>query len=253
MKTMEFCDKNFLDTISSVITDSGTGTISYLFDRNTDLDYQSSGYTADTSTTLNITFSPAKVVSRILLQNHNLKQFRIYYNSATANTFSPDINVSGNSDTNHYFAFSSTTVSSIQIQMDDVIETGQERSIGELVISDLKISLDHNPPAKDYKPILKKKKIRHEMPDGGVSIFNVDIKYKTKIKLKYLSDSLYSKFSDLYSEGEQFYFIPMGTTSSWNGAAYEVNWTNDFDFKYAEDSRTQGYEGNIVLEETPSS
>jgi len=253
MRTMEFINKNLLDTTTMVLTDSGTGTIAYLFDRNTSLDYQSVGYVGASATTMNITFTPPTVLSRILIQNHNLKQFKMYYDSNSSNTFSNDITVSTNSATSHYFYFDEQTVSSLQLEMNDTIDATQEKSIGELVISDNLVAFDDNPSAQNYSPLIRRTKITHKMPDGGVSMFSVNNKFSAKIKLKYIADSFKNSLLDIYNSGEQFYFIPNATTASWDGFAYEVNWTNDWNFTYAEDSKTQGHDGDIVIEETPSS
>ncbi|MCK5358553.1 MAG: hypothetical protein KAJ48_09175 [Elusimicrobiales bacterium] len=253
MRPFEFLNKNLLNTTTMVLTDSGTGTISYLYDRNTSLDYQSSGYIGASATTMNIVFDSPTVVSRILLQTHNLKQFKMYYNSNVANTFSNNISVATNSYASHYFHFNSVTVSSIQIQMDSTIDSNQEKQIGELVISDNLIAFDANPSAKNYEYRTKKKKIIHRMPDGGVSMFNVDNKFYAKMKLKFIGDTFKTSLLDIFNDSEQFYFVPEATTTSWNGVAHEVLWTNDWNFKHSEDSKSQGYDGDIIIEETPSS
>ena len=251
MSKFEFCGQNLGNTTSMLLSISGSGTFAYLYDRNTALDYVTDGYTGATSTTLNIVFDVPTVVSRIFLQPHNLKTFRIYYNSATANTFTPDCNVSTNSTTNHYFAFASTTVSSIQLQMDNVIEAGQERSIGELVISDLKSQFDVNPSADNYDPKLFKQKIRHVMPDGGTSLFIVGNKFQAGMKLKFVSTAFKDELVTIYNDGNPFYFLPEPTTTAWLGNAYEMVWVNDWNFTYSENSKTQGWDGSIVIEETP--
>jgi len=253
MRTFEFMNKNLVNSTGMITGDSGSGTMSYLFDRNLSLDYQSSGYVGTSDTTLNINFPSPTVVSRILIQNHNLKEFDMYYNSNPANTFSNDITISGNATTDHYFYFNSVTVSSVQLKMKDTIDSNQEKQVGELVISDNLVSFDDNPSAKNYEFRTKKKKIIHRMPDGGVSMFNIDNKFYAKIKLKFIADSFKSSLLDVFNDSEQFYFVPNATTTSWDGNGIEVVWTSDWNFKYADDSKTQGYDGEIVIEETPSS
>jgi len=250
MSKFEFLDQNLINTTSMCIADSGSGTFSYLYDRNLALDYITTDYTGATSTTLNIVFSQPTVVSRVLLQNHNLKAFKIYYNSATANVFSPDCAVTANSSTNHYFAFNSTTVSSIQIQMDDVIATG-ERSIGELVISDCNTQFEVNPEADNYDPKLFKQKVKHIMPDGGTSLFVVDSKFQATIKMRYITTAFKDDLLALYNAGSAFYFVPEPTASAWLGQAHEVVWTNDWNFTFADNSKTQGWNGHVTIEETP--
>lgn len=252
MRNFEICDKNLLNTTTMLLTDSGSGTFSYLFDRNTSLDYTTDGYSGATTTTLNIVFDVPTVVSRIMIQNHNLKTFSIYYDSNAANVFTPAASVTQNSATNHYFAFASVTVSSVQIKMDDVIATDNERSIGELIVSDSKLTFSANPSADNYDPKLFKQKIKHTMPDGGTSLFVIGNKFQAGIKLKFMTTAEKDLLLEIYNSGEQFYFIPEGTTTTWLGGAYECVWTNDWNFTYSDNSKTQGWDGDIKLEETPS-
>lgn len=250
MRNMEFAGQNLLNTTTMVTVSSGTGTVSYLFDRNLSIDYQSDGYTGATSTVLTVTFDNPTVISRLMLQNHNLKAFRAFYDGVTASTFTPAILVTGNSETSHYFAFASTTVSSISVQMDDVIDAGQERSIGELVVTDSKATFDFNPNSTNYDPKLFKQKIKHTMPDGGTNLFIVGSKFQASIVLKFVGETFKDTLRTLYDNGAPLYFIPEATTASWAGEAHEVVWVNDWDFTYAENSRTQGYDGKILIEET---
>lgn len=252
-RNFEFCDKNFINTTTMIGCSTGTGTFSYLFDRNLDIDFQTDGHTAATTTTITINFDAPTIVSRIMLQNHNLKSFRIYYDGVTGNTFTPNAATTANSATSNLFVFASTTVSSISIQMDDVITTGQERTIGELVITDCKVQLDNNPDTGNFTPKLFGKKIRHEMPDGGTSLFIVGNKYRAKMKLRFVSDSITSQLLELYNDGDSFYFVPEGTTTAWAGEAREVVWVNDWDFTYGDNAKTQGQNGVIEIEETPNS
>lgn len=248
-RNFEFCGKNLLNTTTMITCSTGTGTFAYLFDRNLDIDFQTDGHTANTSTVLTISFDAPTVVSRVMLQGHNLKNYRVFYDGVTANSWAA---VTGNRDTSTLLTPASTTVSSISIQMDDVIDSDQERTIGELVITDCKVQLDNNPDTGNFTPKLFGKKIRHEMPDGGTSLFIVGNKYRARMKLRFVSDSVTSQLLELYNDGDAFYFIPEGTTSGWAGEAREVVWVNDWDFTYGDNAKTQGQNGTIDIEETPN-
>lgn len=251
MKTMEIISQSYLDTTSMFLVDSGSGTLSYLYDRNLALGWQSDGYTGATTTTMNIVFPSPVVVSRIMMQNHNLKTFSIYHDSAPASVFSPAISVTGNSTTSHYFAVASTTISSLQIKMDDVMSTA-ERSIGELIVGDLKVSFDNNPDSANYDPKYYKQKVKYTMPDGGTNLFIVGNKYQASINLKFTGAAFTDSLRTIYEDGSPFYFVPEATTSGWVGQAHEVVWVNDWEFTYADNAKSQGYNGKIVIEETPN-
>lgn len=252
MANMEFLKANLVNTTTMVVGSTGTGTFGFLYNRNDSLAYSTVGYTTNTSTLLSIQFSQPTVVSHILMKNHNIKQFRAFYNSATANTFSVDINKTTNSATSSYFGFASITVNSIQIQMDIGISTDTERKIGELVVTERRLQFSVNPSHNDYDPSINLTKIVHSMPDGGKTIFNIREKFRAKIAMEYISSAFNSSLRSVYEDALPLYFLPFPTTGTdWDSRAHEVVWTNDYNFTHAENSKTQGFIGNIVVEETP--
>lgn len=244
---MEFLKQNLLNTTTMVTCDSGTGTVAALFDRNPAVDYNTDGYPSTTSTVLSVVFDAPTVVSHVMMQNINLKNFRIFYDSTTANSLAI---VSGNSHTSYYLSFASITVNSINIQMDSAMTADTEKSIGELVVTEERLAFERNPASSNYKPEVKRAKIKHTMPDGGVSVFYIADKFKASLKWKFVTDSFRESLYDVFSEALPIYFVPFPTTTSWDGRAYEVLWTDDFDFTYDENSTTQGQGGSLTIEET---
>ena len=249
MALMEFLKANKIETTTSFTCDAAqTGTLQYLFDRNKALGFTSSGKATSTSSlVLTYVFSSPQVLSNVLLQNHNLKQFRVFYDSATANSLAV---VTQNSATSTYLNFSSVTVSSISIQMDDTITPSVEKKIGEWVATEKRLAFERNPSHNDFEPVVSRKKIRHEMPDGGVSHFNIASKFKARLKWKFVTDSFVTSLRSVYDDALPLYFVPFPTTTGWAGLAHEVLWDNDFDFTYDENSKTQGQGGEIRLWET---
>ena len=86
MAVMQFLNYNYINTTTLFVVDSGTASVSYLIDRNKKLTYSTSGYTSDTSSIISVEFSSSTIISHILIQNHNLKDFRLFYDSVTANS-----------------------------------------------------------------------------------------------------------------------------------------------------------------------
>lgn len=249
MARMEFLKDNPVNTTTMVVASTGTGTFSFLYNRNDSLAYATVGYTTDTSTLLSIEFLGPTVISNILLKNHNLRGYRLFYNSLTANSLAV---VSQNSQTSTYFNFASITVNSVQIQMDSAMTTDTERRVGEFVPTERRLQFSENPSSGDYDPSVNLTKIIHSMPDGGKAVFNIRHKFKAKISLDFISSTFRDSLLNIYEEAEPFYFLPFPTTGSdWDRRAHEVIWTNDFNFKHDDNSKTQGYSGEIVIEETP--
>lgn len=251
MAVMEFLRANLINTTSMIKVDAGnTSTIAYLFDNNKKVGFSTSGYNSTTAATISIEFAAGQIVSHVLLIGHNIKDYRVYYNSVTANSLAV---VTTNSATMTYIAFASTTVSSIQIQMNDSIVGSMEKAIKELVISERQYQFERNPDIVDFKYYTNRKQVRHEMPDGGVALFNIRDKYKATINLDFFSSTSHDTLYTIYDAALPLCFVPEPTATGWNGKAYECVWPGKFDFKYATNGKQAGYSGSISLEESPSS
>lgn len=248
MADMEFLKQNVLDTTTMLLVPAGnTGTISYLFDRNRNLGFTTVNYDSNTSAVVSIVFAAPTVLSNIFLQNHNLKQFRVYYNSVTANSLA---NFTTNSATSTYLSFASITVSAIDIQMDIATTTGVEKSIGEAVVAERRVQFERNPTFSDFAPVVARKKITHEMPDGGKTHYIIKDKFKAGLKWKFITTAFRAQLRTVYDDALPFYYLPFPTTTGWDGVAHEVLWDNDFDFAHDDNSKTQGFGGEIKLWET---
>jgi len=249
---MKLLTQNLLNTTTMLVVGSNTVSAQYLFDRREDLSYDSSGFANDlTSTIISIVFSSATVIDKLFLQSHNLRQFRIFYNSLTANVLSPDANVSSNSETSHYFNFASVTVSSIQLQMDKTIAANAEKSVGEFFVGRSKLEFERNPAGNNFDPIVYRKQIQHEMPDGGIVLYNVADKKRYSLKFEYLTESFRNSLRNVYDDESALYFIPFPTTTAWDGEASEVVWTGNFDFNgYSANNKDAGFGGKLALKET---
>jgi len=250
MANMEFYKENHADTTTILVVDSATGLVDYLIDRNVNTKYITDGYDSTTSAVISVEFASPTVLSNVFLQNHNLKQFRMFYNSTTASVFSSDINLTTNSNTSSFFSFDSVTVNSIQLQMDDTIEGSAEKEIGQIVVTESELQFERNPTSKSFKPTIDRTQVRHVMADGGIALHNIRDKYKVKIKFAYITSTFYDSLLDLYSDGSPMYYVPFPTTTTWDGGAYEVVWSKDFNFTYSSNNKPAGYSGDILLEET---
>lgn len=243
-----------------VTPSTGTGTALYLFDRYPSKSYESSGDNDDlTTTSIVVEFPSAVNVNRIALQNINLKSFKIYHSSNTANlitlTTTCGTNSSewtGNSSTNLYLIFATTNVTSIGIAATATIDANEEKRIGELWISRTAVEFDRNPSARDYKVSIDRKEYSHIMSDGGTAIYVIGDNYKADIRYTYVNSTTQSQLEDIHNEWSPFVIVPDPTGTSWSAQIYEVNWIGDFDFvQYSDNYKGNGYQGTIRLRETP--
>jgi len=249
MARMDFLSANLYNTTTQVIVNNNTAATEFLFDKNTDVDYTTSGYTGSTTASaISIQFSEPTVISHIIIQNHNIRDWRIYYNSATANSIQT---VSNNSATSTYISFSSITVSSVQFEHIAGMSLA-ERNIGELIVSNRQIQFERNPSIDDFNPAIDRKQILHEMPDGGIVAYNIKNKYRATLAWDFITSTFHSQLKSVYTDSVPFIFVPEPTTTGWDGIANEVIWAGDFDFKHSTNDKNQGYSGKILLRQTPS-
>lgn len=247
MAIQEFLTANIVNTTTQIAVNSGTGTAAYLFNRNTRLGYVSSGYTGATSTTITLSFTSAVVISTIMLQNHNLKDFTIYRDGTTTTLTA----VASNSATSTYLNFSSVTVSSLAFVITGAM-TSAERRIGELIVTERKLQFERNPSINDFDPKLMRKQVIHEMPDGGITLFNIKDKYQAKIGWRFITSTFKDNLFTVFDAKLPLTFVPKPTTTGWDGFAYEVNWVGDFNFKPSTNVESSGYSGNFWIKQTPS-
>ncbi|MCP4651428.1 MAG: hypothetical protein GY853_15285 [PVC group bacterium] len=261
MSNIEILEKNYLDTTTLISVSSGTDSAKYLFNRKSVNQYQSSGFNTNTSAvTIGVEFLSAKNIDRIAIQNTNLKNFKVYYNSNAANLFSitsaetGTASWTGNSDTALYLKFATVAATSVFIVATGTMSGGDEKKIGGLWIGANKFTFENNPTAKGLKARLDRRKSSHEMSDGGNATYVFGDSYRADIRLSYQSDTMRDNLKDIYDDKLSFVIATFPTGTSWEGdEIYEVNWDGDFDFKQpaTEDWDSGGWSGRIRLRETP--
>lgn len=264
MSNMEFLSINSLNTTTQITVSTNSNT-SRLFDREYTNQYVSSGDNDDaTTTTIRIDFSSYQSVDRIILENHNFKSFKIYYNSVSANLFSLTSAATGtaewnqNSETNLYLKLeAAVSVNSLFIEVTATMAADEEKKIGQLWITKQIYALDNNPDAKGYKPQLMSKSYDHKMSDGGIARYFISDKFNANVSLKYIDSGEYTSLRNIYDTVSSFVFVPFPTATNWdsdfpNGRIYECNWVKGFDFEqYQSNLTTNGFKGTIRLKETP--
>lgn len=254
-----FFYENQINTTTQITPSTGTNTAGFLFDGLVNEVYQSSGDGSDlTTTTLTIEFVSTQNASNIVLQNINLKSFKIYYNSNSANLFSltsDGVNTgtsewSNNSTTNLYLQFATNSVKSIIIEATATMISDAEKTIGEMFILDKRYEFIKDPSAKEYKVQINRKEFSHEMSDGGIAVYRIAEKFKTNITRKYIEKSEYDDLKTIWQDGDPIVFCPEPTGTSWNNNIYTVNWIGAFTFEqYIDNYKGNGYRGQIQLRE----
>ena len=257
---MEFIYSTYFNTTTLCTVNNGTNTVLYMFDQDSNTDFESSGDNSDaTTTTIRIDFPDTQTVDRIILRDINFKSFKIYYNSNSANLFSMTGSVTGtsfwtgNSETSLYLICATVTnISSIFIEATATMIADEEKACGEFYISRKYFTMEYNPNAENYNPKFYGKQFSHEMSDGGNIVYYIAKKFQAEIELKYISETEHNNFLDLYNENINFLFSPFPTGTNWDNKIYNVNWVGDFNFeKFSDNVKNNGYSGKILLYEVP--
>lgn len=257
---MDFLKANLLNTTTQLTVNSNTGTSSNLFSRDPFYQYYSDGLNSDlTACSITVTFGQTTSVSRLALVDTNFKEFRFFYNGATANSFTllnadtVSSSYTNSTDSNKYFRFATLAVSSITIQCTKTRTANQEKLLALLVVSDLEVALTKIPSANQYKPKIVPKQIVHRLSDGGARINTVRRKFETSLSLDYIDTTERDSLYDLYISDVPFNFCPFGTSTGWDGLIFETVWDGNFDFyEYSDNAASSGFGGKISLKETPS-
>lgn len=249
MALMEFLGQNKINTTSMIAVESDTAGSESLFDRNLNFGYISLGFLGTATTTISISFTAATVISHVIIQNHNLISFSVFYDGTTTNAL---FATTTNSATSSYISFASVTVSSIQLRMVSSNTTTAEKFVGELIVAERKLVMERNPTINSYEPITVRKQVVHQMPDGGTTVFNIQNKFRGTLSWDYVSEDFRDALMAIYRTGEVFNFLTGPTTTAWNGEIFEVLWMDKFDFKFSSNVKEVGYSGRILLQQTPS-
>lgn len=257
---MEFLRKNLFDTTTQATVNSSTSTVENLLLRDTRYQYVSSGLSVDgTIASIRIAFNETQTVERIALVGLNLKNFRIYYNATTANTFAltstgatTASNWSSNSETSMYLQCTPQACTSVSIDMYSTQVANQEKALGYLAISNLLSDLDGRiPSAQNYRPSFTQKQVVHELSDGSIRTQVVDRKFGCQIGLDFVTTALKNELKTVFDLHDDFIFAPFGTTTGWDEVIFPCVWVNSFEFfEVTDNARNAGHSGSIRLAET---
>ena len=268
MSNFSFYKANFLNTTTLITVDSRTSTVANLFDRDKSTQYKSVGKNNETSGhTIGVEFAASRNINTIVLQNINLKGFRVYHSSNSANTLTltstSDTTTSlwtGNSSTSLVLQFATVAATSIFIDATTTIAgTGDEKEIGELWCLERKLEMSRNPSANQFKAKLDRQEFVHELSGGGWASYIVDEYYTADIKLSYWDKTQTASLLDIYDDRSEFVFMPFPTATGWDVSWYEdikeCIWIKGFDFKQPQANNfvtgDVGFKGSIRLRETP--
>jgi len=162
---MEFLSKNLMNTTTSVVVNSNTGTVANVFSRDERFQYSSSGFNNDlANTTIRINFDATTTISRIGLIGLNWKDFTIFFNGVTASTFAltstgatSSSDFATNSEASMFLKFTAVNVTSVSFDILSTFVANSEKAIGFIYLADTQLVFPRIPSSKDHKPVITPK------------------------------------------------------------------------------------------------
>jgi hypothetical protein len=154
---MEILSANLLNTTTVAVVNSNTTTVESMLLRDERFQYQSNGLNSDagTNSTITINFGQTTSVSRFGLVGMNWKDFTIYYDATTANTFAltstgatTASDFSTNSEGSLYLRAAAVNCTSVSIDIAATQIADQEKAIGYLFVGNLQSDFD----GRAYRP-----------------------------------------------------------------------------------------------------
>ena len=256
---MEFLVGNMINTTSMIEIASGTLTMANLFNPDKTKQWVSSGFNNDAlATEITINFAQTTTVDRIAIKEHNVKEFKAFYNAATANVFAlttgdtTTLDYNANSDTANYFRCTPVACTSVSLWMKGTQTVNSEKAIGFLYVGANLLDLPRTPSSKNYSVTKKVVKVVHTLSDGGTRVQKISEKWDASVRLKYIPIASVVALENIYNRKTAMCFAPLGTSTAWSGILFDCIWDGDFDFwEYADDASNAGYEGSMKLKETP--
>jgi len=257
---MEFLEKNYLQTSTQFAVNSNTLLAERVMDRDETRQWISQNYNDDSATSvMTISFDETMPVSRLALCAMNLKEFKMYYNGVTANTFAIQegattvTDFATNSETAMFFRTTEVQCTSITIEMKKTQLANSEKAIGYLYVGKDLVDFEKVPAASGYTPRLDSDEVVHKMSDGGIKINRKSIKRYADVKIKYVSREFREELRDIHDRDDSFVFVAFPTMTAWDEMIFPCVWEGDFDFyKHSDNSPAAGFEGMIRLRETPT-
>lgn len=257
--SFELLKQNYCQTSTQLVVNTNTSTAENVLNPERTIQFYSDGFNNDSTTvSMRINFDSTLTISRIALLEMNFKNFRIYYNGATANTFSltstgstVTSNFSSNSQTSMFLRTAAVACTSVSIDILSTQVANSEKAIGFVVLTDTELTFPQMPSSSNYTPKVDPEQVVHTMSDGGVRLHTVKRKTSADIRLKNITRSFRDDLKDIYESRVPLMFCPFGTTTVWDEVLFECVWPGNFEFfKYSDDAASSGFSGTISLRET---
>ncbi len=270
-----FCYSNYI-TNDDITVSTNSDIKTRLIDRNVERKWISTS--GDQTATVTIAIN--KTIDTIIIQNTNMLDFSVKYNSGSQ--FNPEVSDENSSQeaftivdednnylidnsgnyvvsagvatrvlNNFYFKVDSVGVTSVTLQINSTVD-GAAAKIGQFIVTKQVYqlvgggSMDVNPSVKQFTK---------ELSDGGVSKVYVRSTNDYDVKIVNSSNQERYNLMQIYdiNKRDAFIFVPRPAmfTDYWDGLGDHVNWVNAFEFANPYNQIIEnGWTGKIKLKQS---
>lgn len=247
--------KNYVNSDDLFTATHGSGSIGNIYDRDNASQWITSSANNDSTTVqIDVTFYEGttainRTIDTLILLNHNLKNFVLYYWDGS--TFQTWLTVTAEASANSVKSLSSQTISKIRLEMTLTQTTNAEKAIGELVLCALQLDLGVD--LDEYDVTYRQKIKPLQLGDGTmqqVLIYwapNRTEKYEAKIKMRMVPEALFNSLKAIKETGIPFLWYPESLQRP--SEIWYVHWTNTWRFRYTDKFKNAGYDLDFELKE----
>lgn len=129
--------KNYIDSAATLVASTGQATAERIFDRDTELKWQSVGSDDVTQETLEVDFltggaAISRTIDTLIIFGHNLKNFSFEYWNGAAFVALPGTTVTGETEAYTILSFTPVSTEKIKLLADTTQVVDDEKQVGEI-------------------------------------------------------------------------------------------------------------------------
>ncbi len=250
-----FFTRNYVDDEAIITVSHGDGSKGYMFDRDPDSKWTTSGADDDTTPVTAIVeffedgVSVERDIDRFLLINHNFKAWTLEYwdgsawQSLTSET-TDDEEVT-------LKTFGEVTTSKVRLTVTETQVADSEKEVGEMIVCAMLLN-----PARDLDDLAvqwREQSSEIMMGDGSVHKMvtrwaqNRVQRFEARVHFSFLSEADRATLKAIRDSGDPFLFYPESTYRP--AEIYFVHWSNPWSEKYMSNYKGAGSEVTMTLKE----
>lgn len=247
--------KNYVNADDAITVSHGDGSKGYLYDRDKDSKWLTSGANDDaTEVSIIVEFyegteAVERTIDRVLLINHNLKNWELEYWDGSA--WQPLTSETTDGADVTFKSFSEQTTEKVRLLCTETQIADAEKFVGEFIVAAL--AVDPARDMEDYEVRFRERTNEMVMGDGSIHrtvtrwAQNRLQRYEARVRFSYIADAAREEFRALRDAGEAFLWYPESTTRP--DEIWFVFWTSPYRERYVSSYKGAGIEIDLELKE----